>query len=379
MKHLPSGGSTIGRTIKCPGWLKNINKLAKRPAGQAANLGNLLHNAMENYYQHGISFEDQIGKTTYEDLTLADEHLPILYKMLHATEQVLDTYNIDQYLCEPFVQYLKDEAGGSIDMLGVSADGSIALVLDYKTGHGAVSAHKLPQLYFYALCATVDPKTSGMLKNVTRFVSAVVQPYVHGDEADIYEYHNDELAAFRVTLDEAIQKTDLKYPPLVAGEHCLFCPKAAICTARRDQAQQAYLISPKDANALNESLALAKQLKSWCDEVLEYAKFIISEGGNVPGYKLVEGRKTRVWADEKQAESQLVKDLHDAAYSKKLLSPTQAMTAIKKAKLDPAAYDALIDFKAAAPVIAEEADKREAIQPTGLNKNLTKFFTKEKA
>ena len=374
MRHLPIGGSTIARTIQCPSWSKNINKKIKKPAGSAANLGNLLHDAMENYYQDGKLFEDQLGKTKFADLTLVDDHLSILYKMYYQVETILDKYNISDFICEPFVQYIEDEAGGSIDMIGISEDGTTAIILDYKTGRVAVEATENKQLYFYTLCANTDKKTAYLLEGVTRFVSVIVQPYVY-DEPDEFIFDMDKLNSFKIEVDNAIALTKTDNPPTVAGSHCAFCPKSAICSERRAYAQTAYMIDSKDRKSLSESLQLAMDLKSWCDEVIETAKHVASEGVTIPGFKRVAGRNTRVWEDEGKALAQLETDLKENAYNKKLLSPAQAIKAIKEKGLSTESYDNLIALKAAKPMIVKDSDKRESLSTNNLCKNLNKFFT----
>lgn len=373
MKHLTIGGSTISRTINCPSWFKNVNRNSEKPASQAANLGNLLHDCMENHYQKGLSFEEQIGKVKFEDLTLTEEHLPILNKMRYQVETILDKYNIAELICEPFVEYLKGEAGGSIDLLGVSEDGKTVIILDYKTGRVAVQASENAQLLFYTLCAKTDTKTQAMFKNASKFIGVIVQPYVY-DDPDEYEFDTKKLGYFRIEVDTAIQLTEQPNPPTVAGTHCAFCPKTAICTTRREYAESAFLMPSKDRKSLSQSLQLAIDLKSWCEEVIETAHHVASEGIKIPGYKQVEGRKTRIWEDEKEAVKQLEADLKDKAYNKKLLSPTQAIKALKAKGVEAEKYNSFIDFKQAKPLIVKDSDKREAITTNFLNKNLHKFL-----
>ncbi len=376
MKHLTIGGSTIARTISCPSWSKNLKKYKKmqKPSSGAADLGNLLHDAMENHYKDRISFVDQIGKTKFADLVLEDEHLPILSKMHYQVETILDKYNISDFMCEPFVQYIPAIAGGSIDMLGFSEDGTTAIILDYKTGRVAVEANENKQLYFYTLCAKTDRTTAYLLKNVKRFVSVIVQPYVY-DEPDEYVFDNDKLNAFTVEVNNAIEQTKTDSPPTVAGSHCAFCPKSAICDTRRNYAQSAYLMDSKDRNTLSKSLPLAMDLKSWCDDVIETAKHVASEGVKIPGYKRVAGRNSRVWLDEDKALAQLEEDLSEKAFNKKMLSPAQAVKALKEVGISADEYDNLISLRAAKPLIVKDSDKREALSTNNLCKNLNKFFT----
>ena len=376
MKHLTIGGSTISRTIACPAWIKRSKDVIKKPAGEAANLGNLLHDAMENYYKHGDDFESQIERgLTYADLVLTDEHIPILNKMVSATDDVLDQYNVIDLVLEPFVQLIPDLAGGSIDMLGISEDGKTALILDYKTGRGRVKAIDNEQLMFYTLCAKKDDKTKLLFKDVENFVAAIVQPHVYGLEADIFEFDNATLDRFITVVGKAIEAAQADKPKAVAGSHCHFCPYSSFCKEKREQAKTAYLINTKDKKALTEAVALAQDLKAWCVSVIEDAEFFMREGAKLDGYKLVNGRSIRKWKDDKEAEKQLSGVFGDAAYNKKLISPTQAAKLYKKSAIDGLLYDYLVIKPEGKPTLASADDPRAEIDTGIINKNLNDFLT----
>jgi len=379
MKHLTVGGSTISRTIACPAWIKRSKDVIQKPAGEAANLGNLLHDAMENYYKHGADFESQIENgLTFADITLNEEHIPILDKMVTATEAVLDQYNIVDLVLEPFVELIPGLAGGSIDMLGISDDGKTALILDYKTGRCRVKAADNEQLLFYTLCAKKDPKTAMFFKDVEHFVAAIVQPHVYGTQADLYEFDNSTLDRFVTVTGKAIEAAESDNPKAVAGSHCHFCPYASFCKEKREQAKTAYLINTKDKKSLSEAVTLAKDLKSWCDNVIQDAEFFMGEGAKIDGYKLVAGRSIRKWASDKEAEKQLSGVFGDAAYNKKIISPTQAAKLYKKASIDGLIYDYLVVKPQGKPTIASADDPRDELNIDNINKNLNVFLTSKK-
>jgi len=379
MKHLTIGGSTIARTIVCPAWVSRSKDVVRKPAGEAANLGNLLHDAMENYYKNGADFESQIENgLTFADITLTDEHLPILDKMVTATENVLDEYNIVDLVLEPFVQLIPDLAGGSIDMLGISEDGKTALILDYKTGRGIVRAEDNAQLMFYTLCAKTDDKTKLLFKDVENFVAAIVQPHVYGLDADIFEFDNATLDRFITIVGKAIEQAQSDKPKASAGTHCHFCPYSSFCKEKREQAKTAYLINTKDKKSLSEALSLAHDLKAWCVSVIEDAEFFMNEGAKIDGYKLVNGRSIRKWADDKEAEKQLAGVFGDAAYNKKLISPTQAAKLYKKSKVDGLIYDYLVVKPDGKPTVVSVDDPRAEITTDNINKNLNTFLTNKK-
>jgi hypothetical protein len=105
MKHLPIGGSTAARTLACPAWLARAKKVPKPKSSTYADEGNLLHDAMEEYYKNGREFSEMLGTLTYADHTLNEDHMErLLTPARDAVEGALDRFDIDQFVCEPFVQ-----------------------------------------------------------------------------------------------------------------------------------------------------------------------------------------------------------------------------------------------------------------------------------
>jgi hypothetical protein len=369
-KHLPIGGSTINRTINCPGWVQRCKAVPKRKAGDAANLGTLMHNCMEDYYQRGISFEKQLEEgRTFADQTLEEDHLPLLYKMLAHTEQVLDACDIVELVCEPFVQLIPELAGGSIDMLAVSGDGETVLILDYKTGVGVVRAEQNKQLQFYLLAAMKDGKTKHLFKKVKRFVGAIVQPKVFPDGADIWELYPEDLNRFSEEVFISIDKAQKEKAKLSAGSHCSFCPCAAFCKEKRRQADAALALSTTNQKELNKALPLALELKKWCEDVITQATDYAKDGVKITNHKIVHGRTIRKWANEEDASGLLLEAVGKAAFNKKLISPTQAVKLLKKEKIDLPALDELIVKPEGKPTLVNMDDPREEIiLPSGAEK-----------
>lgn len=378
--HLPVGGSTIDRTLSCPAWLRRAKTL-KSPAGSnhAADLGNLLHDAMEAYYGEGKEFCEMVGELTFKDLTLKEEHLPILNQMREATEEALDTLDIDQFLCEPFVQLIPGVAGGSIDMLGISADGKTALCLDYKTGRGRVGVKDNGQLQFYLLSAMEDPKTAHLFTEVDTFFCAVVQPYVYGTRPELWECDAEALDDFRVLVDDAIDKTQSVHAPAVPGSHCRFCPYSPYCPEKRDQATSALLLDPKQAEDLDDAVALALQLKPWAEEVLQEATDKAQKGVRLAKHKLVAGRATRFWSDSQQAEHALRELFGDEAYTQKLVSPAQADKLLKAQGHDGDLLSPMIEKKEGNPSLVSRDDNRDELAAINATAILSEQLTKAKS
>lgn len=361
-KHLPIGGSTAERTIKCPAWLERKKRF--NPSNKSnfyADEGNLLHDAMENFYQHDMSFEAQIGKTTFKDLVLRNDHLPLLESAQAATDIVLNGWDIVEYVCEPFVQYRKDEIGGSIDMLGVSADGNTALILDYKFGSNKVSAEENSQLMFYAMCAKYDEHIKHMVMDVTEWVLVIVQPKVSRDPS-IYPFPWYGVDVFESRFLGALAEPNRSQ----TGPHCKYCPVSPYCPDKKKQALAALTLSKVSATELGQSWLLAKELKSWIADVEEETKTKLLQGGQIDDLKLVAGRKSQKY---NVSDEELIASFGDEIQKIDLLTPAQAKKKLGK-DIEP-----FITKEDGPPTVAHVTDKRDAIV-IDVEKSLEKFVVK---
>lgn len=327
MKHLPVGGSTAPRTIHCPAWLERSKDIPKPKSGVAADKGNLLHDAMELHYKNGVAFAQLVGQLTYADQRLTAEDVEeFLLPAQYATEAVLDKYDIDELLLEPFVQYIEDEVGGSIDMLARSYDRKTVLVLDYKFGARFVSI-ETEQLPFYGLCASVDPKTAYLFEEAERIVFAIVQP-ARGAEAALAEHPIKVLAEFEKNLVDALEHPERSS----TGKHCDFCPAAPVCPDKIAKAKSALVLTPKTAEETAQAVELADELDKWVKQIKQQAYDIAMDGGVIPRHKLVAGRASRKW--KPQADFELRRVLGDEAFETKLLGVTKIEKLLGKEALE---------------------------------------------
>ena len=114
-----------------------------------------------------------------------------------------------------------------------------------------------------------------------------------------------------------------------------------------------------------EVLAKAEHLKKWAEEVSAYALEQALAGEHYDGWKLVEGRSNRKYADEIQVADKLKAAGFDEAmlYQRKLYGITEMEKLVGKKKLAATLGDLLIK-PAGKPVLVPESDKREAINTT---------------
>lgn len=374
MKHLTIGGSTASRTLNCTAWVSRSKDAPKQPGNKYAHEGNLLHDCMEEHYMTNVSFAQMLSEgREYNgiklDVDMIEDQLSYAYL---ATEKVLDTYNIVDFICEPFVQIIKDKAGGSIDFLGVSEDGKTVLVLDYKFGRHEVPAEGNSQLQFYATAARIDKETKDFFDDAEKVVYAIVQPKV-SHAADVWESDVDELDAFEVRLREAITEVE-KGGTAKTGSHCQYCPVGASgqCPEKNQQARSALILNPKQADSLAECLQLVEELQGWIKEVENTAHGLMDQGAKIPGFKLVDKRAMRKWADAEKAEAVLVPLLGDDAIESKFRTPAQVEKLIKKAKLDVDIDEFIIKVSSGTTVVPE-SDKRDAVEIPEISDALNKL------
>lgn len=279
-----------------------------------------------------------------------------------------------------------DEISGTADAIIYRPGMETLHVVDLKYGRGVVvEADGNPQLQLYA---------SGALRlfhnrPVRRIRVHIFQPRApHPDgrhrawEFTLGDHEKAEnaLKAAAKRVDEATVNFVPGKPPteawahnfLSAGEHCRFCKAMASCPAQRVRVQEMARkefadpasMSPED---LAKVLKQARQLQHWIKAIEDHANAEAAAGRPPPGFKLVEGRKTRRWADEEQMKELLpvfcasltVDDMYDPP---KLKSPAGIEKLISTD--EKKALATFVEAKASGTQLVEESDPRPPIRPT---------------
>ena len=363
--HLPIGGSTAARTLGCPAWLGRAAKVPKGGSSSAADQGTLFHEVMEGYYRDDKEFKDQLGATAYGEYTFNTDMLnELVLPAFEAAEQVFDTYDIQELMIEPFVQYIPDVAGGSIDILGVSGDGKTVVILDWKGGHGHVRAEDNKQLIFYALSAAVD-RTLGAfdIKKVEKIVGVIIQPKI-SHKPDVWEFTKAEVDAFEDELIEAIDSSEDERPRASSGSHCTWCPAAPYCPEKKVLARSALVLSKDNSEQLAEAMAMVDEVEAWAKAVRKAAHSALDRGGKVEGWKLVAKRASRVWADAGAVETRIrnAKKLKlTEGFEMKLKSPAKIEKLCKEKGIPFQPFADMAVMYSSGSTMAAEKDKRPAI------------------
>jgi hypothetical protein len=257
----------------------------------------------------------------------------------------------------------------------------VLYVADFKTGRGvAVSVRRADgrvnlQLGGYGLGA-LHSLPVGLAHEITQIELVVVQPALGPPQrtvmttAEIHDFAADLIEIAEAALDPAAPRT--------AGDHCRFCRAAGDCPALRDMALSKIHLEfdvetppaplPKPAElTLDETgyiLEIAERIELWIGAVKARAKALADRGVPIPGFKLVDKRGRRVWANEDEASPAMDAMLGDAAYVTKLHSPTQIEKILKAKKLKkPAQWDELITLSDPGTTLVPASDPRAPASP----------------
>lgn len=171
----------------------------------------------------------------------------------------------------------------------------------------------------------------GMLYNIEKIKMTIIQPRL--DNISTAEMKIEELLEWAETevkpnAERAYKGEGEFYP---SYNSCLFCRAKAICRSRADENMKIACLDFRPPQTLTddevvEVLLQVDELIKWAKDVETYAfTEVVNNGKTWPGFKLVEGRRTRRYSsEEKVAEAPLDAGYEEEKiYSKSLLSFTR--------------------------------------------------------
>ena len=245
--------------------------------------------------------------------------------------------------------------------------GDTLTIIDYKYGQGvAVSAVDNAQLMLYALGALND---YGFLIDPKNVEMHIFQPRIGNISSDTIE-----VAALMEWAEKVVKPTAAKAyrgkGEHKTGEHCRFCPHAGkcraltkVCTEYVETHSLRVAVPVLAPHEVAEVLKMEPIITLWLKKVKDQALTTLMEGGEVPGYKVVEGKLgNRKWADELKVAEALKAagyQLEDITETK-LLSPAAMDKALGKKRAAELLTE-LIERSPGAPTIAPETDKRPVL------------------
>lgn len=290
------------------------------------------------------------------------------------------------------------EQFGTSDAVVLTSDGLEIQVHDLKYGQGVkVDAQDNQQAMLYALGALAE---FGMVGDFLRVRVVIHQPRLnHVSEAD---YTIQELMEFAKKAKQGVERCEdaIHYLECIGNlradyfnpgeDQCRFCPAKATCPALRkevlaavsdDFIDETQPLAPQlepalertmDNRLLGNLLGAVDLIEGFCKAIRAAAEVELLAGREVPGWKLVEGRRgSRRWGSEQEAEDMLksmrlkVEDMYDL----KLISPTTAEKLHKAGAIGPRQWPRLQELITQAegkPSVAPADDKRPALVMTAV-------------
>lgn len=255
------------------------------------------------------------------------------------------------------------EGFGTGDVVIIS-DGVLEII-DLKYGKGVpVSAEDNAQMRLYALGALAAFDALYGIKTVQM---TIVQPRLDSVSSD--EITAEMLYWWADT--DLIKRAQLAWEgkgEFQAGEHCRFCRARFNCRARAEANLELAKMEFKKPELLtdeeiSEVLKQADELRAWVSDVFDFALVQARDHGKkFKGWKLVEGRSVRQYADEGKVTETLLKAGYkeEQIYEKKLWGIT-AMEKLLGKTLFNELLGGLVIKPAGKPTLVPESDKRPEI------------------
>ena len=260
-----------------------------------------------------------------------------------------------------FSEYVPD-GFGTCDCIIIQ--GNTLTIIDYKYGRGVqVSAVDNPQMRLYALGALND---YGIAYDIERVEMHIYQPRINNISTDDMTVEELTTWAEKVVKPTAAKAAKGK-GEYKAGAHCKFCPHAGRCRALTKTCTEYVnthglrvgvpVLAPHE---VAEVLSMEPLVSLWLKRVKDQAMNTMLNGGDIPGYKVVEGRQgARRWTDEHQ----VAELLDNAGYTRDeyttttIFSPAGMDKALGKKKVEEL-LGGCVERSPGSPTIVPASDKR---------------------
>lgn len=361
-KHAFLSASASHRWLKCPPSTKLCAE-AKDEASPYAQEGTDAHELCEYKILKalGQKTDTPSGHLDYFDEemdTFTDQYCSYVIDQLEAAKALCKdpVVLIEQRL--DFSKWVPDGFGTG-DCL-IVAD-KVLHIIDFKYGLGVlVDAENNPQMMCYALGAL---DTYDGIYDIESVKMTIFQP--RRENISTFEMSKDELLKW---ADTCLKPTaELAYNgegEFYAGDHCQFCKVKADCRKRAEYNLELAKYDFEMPANLDETeiaaiLSKVDGLVAWANDIKEFALNQAQSGVHYEGWKVVEGRSNRKFADEAAVADTVTKAGFDP-YEKKLLGIT-AMTSLLGKKKFEDLLGGLIQKPSGKPTLVPESDKRPAM------------------
>jgi hypothetical protein len=364
--------SVLERRYCCPGSMK-AEEGRPNTTSVYAKRGTDLHEVAAACLREGLSPFDVIP----EDPEGAELVMAYLIEVQSAHDRLGGTLHVEQAF---ELAALSELYWGTADAVILSPP--TLYVADFKTGRGHAVPVRRPdgrvnlQLGGYGLGA-LHSLPAGLAHEITSIELVVVQPALGPPQRTVMTVA--EVPDLAADLLEIAERALDPSAPRIAGDHCRFCRASGDCPALRERALAVARteFGPRDLTrpdpsrlsptALASVLTEADLVDQWLSAIRAYAKSIADKGVEIPGWKLVDKRGRRVWADEEAAAITMKGLLREDAFTHKLHSPTQIEKVLKSHKLKkPPQWNTLVTLSDPGTALVPASDPRSPVGPRAI-------------
>ena len=365
-KHAFLAASVSERWLHCPPSAK-LCAQEDDQGSEYARQGSDAHTLCEHLLLKALGRET---RDPTEDLTYYDAEMQEAAEgyASFVMEQVAEAKTLcaDPLICvEQTVDFSKwvPHGFGTADALIVADD--LLYITDFKYGVGClVSADGEDgtgnsQLKCYALGAL---DTFGDLYSINRIRLSIYQP--RRENVDTFELTKADLLKWADDVLAPIARLAYKGEgEFEAGDHCQFCKVKATCRKRAEYAMELAKYEFAEAPTLDPSeiaaiLPQIDTLVSWAEDIKTYARDQALIGVKFPGYKLVEGRSNRKYADE-SAVAKVVSEAGYDPYEQTLVGITEMTKRLGKKRFEELLSGLVIKPQGKPVLVPKDDDRKE--------------------
>ena len=310
-EHSELGASSAHRWMPCPGSIPLSRGLLNEETEHAA-LGTAAHEISERALKEKRDAADfrgetvKVGKFTFE---VDDDMIEAVTVYVDFIRELMVRDGAEMHIETQFhLSDLDARFFGRNDAIVYLSKSRCLYVIDYKHGAGVkVHAEENAQLKYYALGALY-----AFDKPVETIKLVIVQPRAAGEPIDRWPTDCMAIMEFGAELVDAAKRVDAPNAPRVIGEHCRFCPAAAICPEREREAYDAanalfddiggmeLPVAPHNVTPSQMAVVMerAKRIEDWVNAVMAFAHAEAEQGRTPDGYKLADKQARRAWLDD---------------------------------------------------------------------------------
>lgn len=400
MAHAKLSPSAAHRWIPCPGSVF-LSEGIPDTSSQFADEGSAAHFLASTCLIERVDAKEYLNKTIAvhsegEAWVKGDEALPRGYNLFHVNHEMVENVQVyldlvrgeagDLYVEQKYgIGHITGEADAKGTADAVIINGTKLTIIDLKYGRGVkVDAQSNLQLGLYAAGAI---EHWAFCEEFDEIELIICQPRIdHIDRWTTGQGWIQEICKLASeSAGKALSQTSKSGFYWPGEKQCGFCKAKGKCAALTEKVLATITDEFVDLDApiapqleaatadlltndqIGNLLASIDFIESWCKGIRAQAEAELFAGRDVPGFKLVGGRRgARAWGDAAEVESEMKKMRikQDVMYDLKLISPTSAEKAFKDGTIGPRQWpklQSMITQAQGKPSVAPASDKRPAL------------------